>query len=82
MKSLDINNLSEKYDLIGLIYERHLKTGSSGSGMRDLGQYFTNRQVIEFMVKLCDPKEGETIADPTMGTGGFLTMCVKAPKIC
>ena len=71
---------NEQYDIIGTIYEIHLKTGTSGA-MRDLGQYFTNRQVIEYMVKLCDPgmRDGliETMVDPTMGTGGFLTMGIK-----
>lgn len=78
---LDISALSERYDIIGTIYELHLRTGSSGSGMRDLGQYFTNRKVIEYMIKMCDPKiiDGrmETICDPSMGTGGFLSMSVK-----
>ena len=50
--------------------------------MRDLGQYYTNRLVINYMIKLCDPKMNkkgkiETILDPTMGTGGFLTMSIK-----
>jgi len=45
----------------------------------DLGKYFTHRKVIKYMVELCDPKikaDGsiETILDPTMGTGGFLTI--------
>jgi type I restriction-modification system DNA methylase subunit len=77
---LDTEHLSLKYDIIGTIYELHLKSGTSNS-MRDLGQYYTNRQVINYMIKLCDPvmKKGqiETIIDPTMGTGGFLTMSVK-----
>jgi type I restriction-modification system DNA methylase subunit len=79
---IDLNNhiINEQCDIIGTIYEIHLKTGTSGS-MRDLGQYFTNRQVIEYMVKLCEPKmkDGiiETIVDPTIGTGGFLTMAIK-----
>ena len=50
--------------------------------MRDLGQYFTNREVIKYMIKLCDPKlkknvEIESILDPSMGTGGFLSMSIK-----
>ena len=84
MKSLgklDPEHLSIKYDIIGTIYELHLKSGTSNA-MRDLGQYYTNRQVINYMIKLCNPvlkKSGqiETISDPTMGTGGFLTMSVK-----
>ena len=81
LENLDINKLENKYDIIGTIYEYHLKSGTSNS-MRDLGQYYTNRQVINFMINLCEPtinKSGEieTIIDPTMGTGGFLTMSVK-----
>ena len=81
MKDIDINILSIKYDIVGIIYECHMKTGTS-NGMRDLGQYFTNRSVINYMIKMCDPKiknDGviETILDPTMGTGGFLTMAIK-----
>jgi type I restriction-modification system DNA methylase subunit len=81
LEKLDMTKLENKYDIIGTIYEYHLKSGTSNA-MRDLGQYYTNRLVIEFMIKLCDIKmnkkgEIETIIDPTMGTGGFLTMAVK-----
>jgi len=81
LEKLDMTKLENKYDIIGTIYEYHLKSGTSNA-MRDLGQYYTNRLVIEFMIKLCDIKmnkkgEIETIIDPTMGTGGFLTMSVK-----
>jgi type I restriction-modification system DNA methylase subunit len=79
--SIDIDNANIDYDVIGLIYEIHLATGTTGSGMRDLGQYFTHRKVIKFMVELCKPEfvDGrmETILDPSMGTGGFLTMATK-----
>lgn len=81
--SIDISQLSLKTDIVGIIYELHLKSGTS-QAMRDLGQYFTNREVIEWMVKLTNPKitnkktgEIEKILDPSMGTGGFLTMAIK-----
>ena len=82
LKDINIHKLNEKFDIIGTIYELHLKTGSTNS-MRDLGQYFTHRLVIKYMIELCDPKMDEktgnieTIVDPTMGTGGFLTMAMK-----
>lgn len=75
LKNLDVNTLDNTFDVVGTIYESHLGTGSSSP--RDLGQFFTNRQVIKYMVNLCDPKINETICDPTMGTGGFLTMAIK-----
>ena len=80
LSQFDVEKLSVKYDVIGTIYEIHLKSGTSNS-MRDLGQYYTHRQVIQYMINLCDPqmKNGliEKVVDPTMGTGGFLTMTIK-----
>lgn len=80
---IDITKIALKTDIVGIIYELHLKSGTS-QAMRDLGQYFTNREVIEWMVKLTNPKiankktgEIEKILDPSMGTGGFLTMAIK-----
>jgi type I restriction-modification system DNA methylase subunit len=81
LNEIDINKLSNNFDIVGIIYELHLKSGTS-QAMRDLGQYFTNRLVIDYMVKLCNPKikkngEIETILDPAMGTAGFLALSIK-----
>ena len=38
----------------------------------ELGQFFTPRPVVEFMVDLLDPQEGQMICDPASGSGGFL----------
>ena len=70
-------------DVLGWVYEQHLRTGSSAA--RDLGQFFTDRYICEYMVKLCKPgfkTDGvpESICDPAMGTGGFLTMFIKYYK--
>jgi type I restriction enzyme M protein len=46
-----------------------LKMGEKGN---DGGQFFTPREVIRAMVKVIDPKIGETVYDPACGTGGFL----------
>jgi len=80
-EGIDPKTLNCNCDIVGPINEIHLATGTSGSGMRDLGQYFTHRKVIKFMIELCAPKvvngHIETILDPSMGTGGFLTMATK-----
>jgi type I restriction enzyme M protein len=55
--------LSQAYE--GLL----LKMGEKNN---DGGQFFTPREVIRAMVRLVDPKVGETIYDPGCGTGGFL----------
>ena len=82
LADINMNSLFDNIDIVGAIYEQHLKTGTTGSGMRDLGQYFTNREVIKYMIKLCEPKlkengDIESILDPSMGTGGFLSMSIK-----
>jgi len=67
-------------DILGWVYEQHLRTGSSAA--RDLGQFFTNRSICEYMTELCKPgfkSAGvpESVCDPSMGTGGFLTAFIK-----
>ncbi|WP_373500501.1 N-6 DNA methylase [Desulfococcus sp.] len=36
------------------------------------GEFYTPRPVIEFIVQLVNPKLGETVYDPAMGSAGFL----------
>jgi len=55
--------LSQVYE--GLL----LKMGEKGN---DGGQFFTPREVIRAMVRVIDPRIGETVYDPGCGTGGFL----------
>jgi type I restriction enzyme M protein len=55
-------------DIKGLAFERFLGTTFRG----ELGQFFTPRPVVEFMVDLLAPSEGELVCDPAAGSGGFL----------
>ena len=36
------------------------------------GQYFTPRHIVDFCVKVINPKLGETVLDPAAGSGAFL----------
>jgi type I restriction enzyme M protein len=56
------------FDVKGEAFEYFLSDTFTGG----LGEYFTPRNVVEFMVEAVDPKIGETIVDPFCGTGGFL----------
>lgn len=78
LNELDIDYLEQQNDILGTVYEIHLKSGTKSGAMRDLGQFYTNRLVIDFMIKLCKPKLTDIIIDPTCGTVGFLTMAVKS----
>jgi type I restriction enzyme M protein len=56
------------------IYEALLKElQAQGSS----GEYYTPRAVTDFMVRIIDPKLGESVADFACGTGGFLTSTLK-----
>ncbi len=59
---------SKEVDIKGEIYESLLQKNAENSGA---GQYFTPRPVIKAMVNCIRPEVGETIADPSCGTGGF-----------
>ncbi len=56
--------------LISTLYEELLpEIGEMG---KYAGEYYTPRPVIRLMVKIVNPKLGEKILDPFMGSGGFL----------
>lgn len=72
---IEIVRLLEKYnlsdtseDIKGIAFERFL--GKTFRG--EIGQFFTPRPIVEFMVRMVDPKEGDVICDPASGSGGFL----------
>lgn len=69
VKELQVYNLSHTADDIkGIAFEKFL--GKTFRG--ELGQFFTPRTIVDFMVALLDPEEGEIICDPCCGSGGFL----------
>lgn len=55
-------------DIKGTVYEIFLKSTLRG----EFDQYFTPREIVEFMVKFSDPDVGDVILDPACGSGGFL----------
>jgi type I restriction enzyme M protein len=58
-------------DVKGSIYEGLLEKNAA-EVKSGAGQYFTPRPLIDVMVRLLDPRIGETVHDPACGTGGFL----------
>lgn len=57
-------------DIKGDAFEYFLKNAVTVGN--DLGEYFTPRHIVRLMVKLVSPQFGDTVYDPTCGTGGFL----------
>ena len=56
------------FDVKGEAFEYFLGDTFTGG----LGEYFTPRGIVEFMVEAINPKIGEKIIDPFCGTGGFM----------
>ncbi len=72
---IDVVKLIEPFSLLGTgddikgaVYEIFLKANLRG----DFDQYFTPREIVDFMVKLSKPKYKEKFVDPAAGSGGFL----------
>ena len=69
VQELEVYNLSTTSDDVkGIAFEQFL--GKTFRG--ELGQFFTPRTIVDFMVSILDPQEGELICDPCCGSGGFL----------
>lgn len=69
VKELQVYNLSTTSDDVkGIAFEQFLGRTFRG----ELGQFFTPRTIVDFMVSVLDPQEGEYICDPCCGSGGFL----------
>jgi type I restriction enzyme M protein len=69
VRLLERYNLSDtSNDIKGIAFERFLGRTFRG----EIGQFFTPRTIVEFMVQMVEPKEGDVICDPASGSGGFL----------
>ena len=69
IEELQIYNLSlTSTDIKGIAFERFLGRTFRG----EIGQFFTPRSIVEFMVEMIDPLENEISCDPASGSGGFL----------
>ena len=69
MDGLRFRSQKEKHELSHL-YESKIK--NMGNAGRNGGEYYTPRPLIRAMVKVIDPKIGETIYDGACGSAGFL----------
>lgn len=66
LDSIGLAGIAE--DVKGVAFESFL--GKTFRG--ELGQFFTPRTIVNYMVDVLDIKEGELVCDPCCGSGGFL----------
>ncbi|MFZ2664142.1 MAG: class I SAM-dependent DNA methyltransferase [Patescibacteria group bacterium] len=67
--SLEFRTDAEKHELSHL-YESKLQ--NMGNAGRNGGEYYTPRALIRTVIKVVDPKIGQTIYDGALGSAGFL----------
>ncbi len=76
-KTLSVANVPE--DELGNAYEYLIKKFADDSG-HTAAEFYTNRTVVHLMTQLLAPMAGESIYDPTCGTGGMLISALDEVK--
>jgi len=76
-KTLSIANLPE--DELGNGYEYLIKKFADDSG-HTAQEFYTNRTLVHLMTLMLEPQSGESVYDPTCGTGGMLISTVAEVK--
>lgn len=68
-------NISEVADdKLGNAYEYLIKEFADDSG-HTAAEFYTNRTVVKLMTLIMNPQPGESVYDPTCGSGGLLLNC-------
>jgi type I restriction enzyme M protein len=68
---IDLSNNSVPADVLGRAYEYLIKQFADDAGAK-AGEFFTPVEVVDILVRMLEPKPGDTIYDPTCGSGGML----------
>jgi len=68
---IDLSNKSVPPDILGRAYEYLIKQFADDAGAK-AGEFFTPPEVVDTLVRMLEPQPGDTIYDPTCGSGGML----------
>lgn len=67
----DLSNKSVSPDVLGRAYEYLIKQFADDAGAK-AGEFFTPPEVVDALVRMLEPRPGDTVYDPTCGSGGML----------
>ena len=67
----DLSNSSVPPDVLGRAYEYLIKKFADDAGAK-AGEFFTPPEVVDTLVRILEPRPGDTVYDPTGGSGGML----------
>ncbi len=76
---ISLGNQAAQADILGQSYEYLIKKFADATNKK-AGEFYTPRPVVRLMVNILDPKSGESIYDPTCGTGGMLIEAIQHVK--
>lgn len=79
MSSRSLGNKDYAADLMGDAYEMLLKKFADLTKAK-AGEFYTPRSVVSLLIRILDPKPGETVYDPACGSGGMLMEAVHHMK--
>jgi len=75
LRQYDLSTLG--YDVIGRIFEKLIPPQER----HNLGQYFTNPDIVDLILRLCLKHENDKVFDPACGTGTFLVRAYQHKKL-
>lgn len=76
MSKIRVGNNGYAADVMGDAYEFLIKKFADLS-KKNAGEFYTPRTIVKLLVMLMNPKAGETVYDPTCGTGGMLIEAIR-----
>lgn len=79
MSQKKVGNKNYSADIMGDSYEFLIKKFADLS-KKNAGEFYTPRSIVKLLIKLMDPKRGETVYDPACGTGGMLIEAIRYMK--
>jgi type I restriction enzyme M protein len=68
---LSLGNKVARADILGRSYEYLIKKFADATNKK-AGEFYTPRSIVNLMIRILNPREGETICDPACGTAGML----------
>ncbi len=82
LEGFDLSNKNASVDILGDAYEYLIKRfADENKGGTTAGQFYTPQEVVDIIVRYLKPQKGNTLYDPTCGSGGFLINAAKYMKL-
>ncbi|MDX9881715.1 MAG: N-6 DNA methylase [Prolixibacteraceae bacterium] len=80
LDAVDLSNKNASVDVLGDAYEYLIKRfADENKGGTMAGQFYTSQEIVDVIVRYLKPQKGNTVYDPTCGSGGFL---INSAKYC